>query len=63
MFQSEVREALRNVIENYQDRTIFYSSNVGESGCKLLALHGVVEEPRCLHRNGSNSVVIVFCNW
>ncbi|XP_032043932.1 tesmin [Aythya fuligula] len=34
------------------------SSNVGESGCKLLALHGVVEEPRCLHRNDTNPVVI-----
>lgn len=62
MFQTEVREAVRNVIENYQDRTIFQSSNVGKSGCKLLALQGVVEEARCLHRNDTNPVVIVFCN-
>ncbi|XP_035407925.1 tesmin [Cygnus atratus] len=55
---AEVREAIKKVIENYQDTTIFYSSNVGKSGCKLLALHGVVEEPRCLHRNDSNPVVI-----
>ncbi|KAK4823215.1 hypothetical protein QYF61_027362, partial [Mycteria americana] len=55
---AEVREAVSNVIENHQDRAIFQSSNVDESGCKLLALHSVVEESRCSHRNYSNPVVI-----
>nr|XP_010297999.1 PREDICTED: tesmin [Balearica regulorum gibbericeps] len=55
---AEVRETVRNVIENHQDRAIFQSSNVHESGCKLLALHNVAEESRCSHRNDSNPVVI-----
>ncbi|KAF1472044.1 Tesmin, partial [Megadyptes antipodes antipodes] len=55
---AEVREAVSNVIENHQDRAIFQSSNVDESGCKLLALHSVAEESRCSQRNGSNPVVI-----
>ncbi|CAM9470627.1 unnamed protein product [Bubo scandiacus] len=55
---AEVREAVSNVIENHQDRAIFQSSNVDESGCKLLAWHSVAEESRCSHRNDSNPVVI-----
>ncbi|XP_010280520.1 PREDICTED: tesmin-like, partial [Phaethon lepturus] len=55
---AEVREAVSNVIENHQDRAIFQSSNVDESGCKLLALRSVAEESRCSHRNDSNPVVI-----
>ncbi|KFO09532.1 Tesmin, partial [Balearica regulorum gibbericeps] len=58
MIPAEVRETVRNVIENHQDRAIFQSSNVHESGCKLLALHNVAEESRCSHRNDSNPVVI-----
>ncbi|NXL06458.1 MTL5 protein, partial [Mesembrinibis cayennensis] len=55
---AEVKEAVSNVIENHRDRAIFQSSNVDESGCKLLALHSVAEEPGCSHRNDSNPVVI-----
>nr|XP_009500338.1 PREDICTED: tesmin [Phalacrocorax carbo] len=55
---AEVREAASNVFENHQDRAIFQSLNVDESGCKLLALHNVVEESRCPHRNDSSPVVI-----
>ncbi|KAF1665355.1 Tesmin, partial [Aptenodytes patagonicus] len=55
---AEVRETVSNVIENHQDRAIFQSSNVDESGCKLLALHSVAEESRCSQRNDSNPVVI-----
>ncbi|NXL37540.1 MTL5 protein, partial [Glaucidium brasilianum] len=66
---AEVREADSNVIENHQDRAIFQSSNVDESGCKLLALHSVAEESRCSYRNDANHVVVcqleggtqVFC--
>ncbi|KFV60459.1 Tesmin, partial [Tyto alba] len=58
MIPAEVREAVSNVMENHQDRAIFQSSNVDESGCKLLALHKVAEESRCSHRNDSNPVVI-----
>ncbi|KFW61479.1 Tesmin, partial [Pygoscelis adeliae] len=58
MIPAEVREAVSNVIENHQDRAIFQSSNVDESGCKLLALHSVAEESRCSQRNDSNPVVI-----
>ncbi|XP_025937877.1 uncharacterized protein LOC112973787 [Apteryx rowi] len=54
---AEVREAVSNVMENDQDEAIFQNSNVGESGCKLLALHGVLEEPSCSHRNDSNPVM------
>ncbi|NXC43765.1 MTL5 protein, partial [Penelope pileata] len=55
---TEIREAIRSVTEN-QDGAIFQSSDVDESNCKLLALHGVVEESGCLHRNDSSPVV--FC--
>ncbi|NXK01673.1 MTL5 protein, partial [Herpetotheres cachinnans] len=55
---AEVREAVSNVIENHQDRAIFQSSNVDESGCKLVALHSVAEESRCSQRNDSNPMVI-----
>ncbi|XP_009574836.1 PREDICTED: tesmin [Fulmarus glacialis] len=55
---AEVREAVSNVIENHQHTAIFQSSNVDESGCKLLALHSVVEESRCSHRNDPSPVVI-----
>ncbi|KFW96263.1 Tesmin, partial [Phalacrocorax carbo] len=58
MIPAEVREAASNVFENHQDRAIFQSLNVDESGCKLLALHNVVEESRCPHRNDSSPVVI-----
>ncbi|NXT22287.1 MTL5 protein, partial [Syrrhaptes paradoxus] len=44
---TEAREAVSSAIENYQDRAIFQSSNVDESGYKLLALHSVAEESRC----------------
>ncbi|NXK79805.1 MTL5 protein, partial [Amazona guildingii] len=54
----EIREAVSNVSENQQDRAIFQSSNVGDSGCKLLALHSVTEESRCSPRNDCNPVVI-----
>ncbi|NXD71863.1 MTL5 protein, partial [Eolophus roseicapillus] len=54
----EVRETVSNVTENQQDRAIFQSSNVDDSGCKLLALHNVMEESRCSHRNDCNPVVI-----
>ncbi|NXE26872.1 MTL5 protein, partial [Ardeotis kori] len=55
---AEIRETGGDVIENPQDTAIFQSSNVDESGCKLLALHSAAEESRCSHRNDSNSVVI-----
>ncbi|XP_010220323.1 PREDICTED: tesmin [Tinamus guttatus] len=55
---AEIREAVSNVMENDQDEAIFQNSNVGESGCKLLALHSVLEEPNCSHRNDSSPVVI-----
>ncbi|NXE83789.1 MTL5 protein, partial [Cochlearius cochlearius] len=55
---AEVREAVSNVTENHQDRAIFQSSNVDESGCKLLALHSIAEESKCSCRNDSNPVVI-----
>ncbi|NXN51043.1 MTL5 protein, partial [Rynchops niger] len=55
---AEVREAVSNVIENHQDRAIFQSSNVDQSGCKFLTLHSVPEESRCSHRNDSKPVVI-----
>ncbi|NXL87370.1 MTL5 protein, partial [Alectura lathami] len=55
---AEVREVIRNVVENHQDGAMFQSSNGGEPECKLLALHGVMEEPGCLHGNDSTSLVI-----
>ncbi|NWQ88776.1 MTL5 protein, partial [Burhinus bistriatus] len=55
---AEVREAGSNVIKNHQDRAIFQSSNVDESGCKLLTLHSVPEESRCSQRNDCKPVVI-----
>ncbi|XP_009950641.1 PREDICTED: tesmin [Leptosomus discolor] len=55
---AEVREGVSNVIKNHQDTAIFQSSNVDESGCKLLALHSVAEESRCSPRDDSNPVVI-----
>ncbi|NXL53229.1 MTL5 protein, partial [Podilymbus podiceps] len=55
---AEVKEAVNNVTENHQDRAIFQSSDVDESGCNLLALHSIAEESRCSHRNDSNPVVI-----
>ncbi|NXW49682.1 MTL5 protein, partial [Nyctiprogne leucopyga] len=55
---AEVRESVSNVIENQQETAIFQSSNVEESGYKLLALHSVAEESRCSHENDSNAVVI-----
>ncbi|NXC71744.1 MTL5 protein, partial [Anhinga anhinga] len=55
---AEVREAASNVFESHQDRPVFQSSNVDESGCKLLALHNVAEESRCSYRSDSNPVVI-----
>ncbi|KGL82333.1 Tesmin, partial [Tinamus guttatus] len=58
MIPAEIREAVSNVMENDQDEAIFQNSNVGESGCKLLALHSVLEEPNCSHRNDSSPVVI-----
>ncbi|KGL96776.1 Tesmin, partial [Charadrius vociferus] len=58
MIPTEVGEPVSNVIKNHQDRAIFQSSNVDESGCKLLTLHSVPEESRCSHRNDSKPVVI-----
>ncbi|NXF53892.1 MTL5 protein, partial [Oceanites oceanicus] len=55
---AEVRKAVSNVIENHQDTAIFQSSDVDESGCKLLTLHSVAEESICSHRNDSNPLVI-----
>ncbi|NXD09830.1 MTL5 protein, partial [Nothocercus nigrocapillus] len=55
---AEIREAVSNVMENDQDEAVFQNSNVDESGCKLLALHSVLEEPSYSHRNDSNPVVI-----
>ncbi|XP_010084057.1 PREDICTED: uncharacterized protein LOC104470723, partial [Pterocles gutturalis] len=55
---TEAREAVSSVIENYQDRAILQSSNVDESGYKLLPLHSVAEESRCSPRNYSDPVVI-----
>ncbi|NWS58527.1 MTL5 protein, partial [Chunga burmeisteri] len=55
---AEVRETVSNVIGMHQDRAIFQTSNVYESGCKLLALHSVAEESRCSDRNDSKPVVI-----
>ncbi|KFZ57594.1 Tesmin, partial [Podiceps cristatus] len=58
MIPAEVREPVNNVTENHQDRAIFQSSDVDESGCNLLALHSVAEQSRCSHRNYSNPMVI-----
>ncbi|KFP34995.1 Tesmin, partial [Chlamydotis macqueenii] len=58
MIPTEIRDTGGDVIENHQDTAIFQSSNVDESGCKLLALHSAAGESRCSHRNDSNSVVI-----
>ncbi|KFP58069.1 Tesmin, partial [Cariama cristata] len=58
MIPAEVRETVSNVIEMHQDRAIFQSSNVYESGCKLFALHSVAEESGCSDRNYSKPVVI-----
>ncbi|XP_072194940.1 tesmin [Excalfactoria chinensis] len=55
---TEVRDAIRNVMENHEDGAIFQSSNIDESNCELLALHGVVEEPGYLHRNDSSPLMI-----
>jgi len=62
VFPAEVTEAVSDVTENHQEKAIFQSSNVDKSGCELLALHSMVEESRCSHRNDSNSVVIISCN-
>ncbi|XP_021259164.1 tesmin isoform X2 [Numida meleagris] len=55
---AEVRDAIRNVTENHGDGAVFQSSNIDESNCELLALHGVAEEPRYLHRNDSSPLMI-----
>ncbi|XP_019471009.1 tesmin isoform X2 [Meleagris gallopavo] len=55
---AEVRDAIRNVTENHEDGAIFQSSNIDESNCELLALHGVAEESGYLHRNYSSPLMI-----